>query len=102
MKRLIAFSCLALVAGVTPAWGQGQPGATGGPAPAPGPADAPAPVLALTPDCCAAPAPVVPCTPACCPAECPDDKVCGPPGRVWARADYLLWWVKGSPLPPLL
>ena len=25
-----------------------------------------------------------------------------PPGRVWADAEYLLWWTKGSPLPPLL
>lgn len=28
--------------------------------------------------------------------------VCGPPGRVWGRAEYLLWWTKGTPLPPLL
>jgi hypothetical protein len=25
-----------------------------------------------------------------------------PPGRMWASAEYLLWWTKGSPLPPLL
>ncbi len=25
-----------------------------------------------------------------------------PPGRVWVDAEYLLWWTKGSPLPPLL
>lgn len=25
-----------------------------------------------------------------------------PPGRVWGGAEYLLWWTKGSPLPPLL
>jgi putative beta barrel porin BBP7 len=37
-----------------------------------------------------------------CLPQCRDAAVCGPPGRVWARADYLLWWVKGSPLPPLL
>ena len=27
---------------------------------------------------------------------------CGPPGRFWASAEYLLWWVKGSSLPPLV
>jgi hypothetical protein len=30
------------------------------------------------------------------------DGPCGPPGRIWARVEYLLWWTKGSPLPPLL
>jgi hypothetical protein len=25
-----------------------------------------------------------------------------PPGRVWVGADFLLWWTKGVPLPPLL
>jgi hypothetical protein len=28
--------------------------------------------------------------------------VCGPPGRLWAEADFLLWWMKGTPLPPLV
>src|SRR5438067_2290525 len=27
---------------------------------------------------------------------------CGPPGRVWARAEYLLWWMKDDHIPPLL
>jgi hypothetical protein len=27
---------------------------------------------------------------------------CGPPGRAWVSADYLLWWIKGSYNPPLL
>jgi hypothetical protein len=27
---------------------------------------------------------------------------CGPDGRIWAEADYLLWWVRGAPLPPLV
>ena len=26
----------------------------------------------------------------------------GPSGVFWVRADYLLWWTKGSPLPPLV
>jgi hypothetical protein len=25
-----------------------------------------------------------------------------PSGRIWAEADYLLWWMKGASLPPLL
>jgi hypothetical protein len=27
---------------------------------------------------------------------------CGPPGRVWADFDYLLFWLKNSTLPPLV
>src|ERR1022692_2583343 len=27
---------------------------------------------------------------------------CGPDGMFWARADYLLWWTKGSRVPPLV
>jgi hypothetical protein len=27
---------------------------------------------------------------------------CGPPGRFWLGADYLLWWTSGSRLPPLI
>jgi hypothetical protein len=29
-------------------------------------------------------------------------EVCGPPGRVWVDAEYLLWWVKDARLPPLV
>jgi Putative beta barrel porin-7 (BBP7) len=29
------------------------------------------------------------------------DWACGPPGRIWVSAEYLLWWVKDSRLPPL-
>ncbi len=28
--------------------------------------------------------------------------VCSPPGRFWARADYLMWWTSGMKLPPLV
>jgi len=28
-------------------------------------------------------------------------KFCGPSGRFWADADALLWWMKGTSLPPL-
>jgi hypothetical protein len=27
---------------------------------------------------------------------------CGPPARVWARAEYLMWWTKGMDTPPLV
>jgi hypothetical protein len=27
--------------------------------------------------------------------------ICSPPGRVWLRADYLMWWTSGMRLPPL-
>lgn len=27
---------------------------------------------------------------------------CGPPARVWARAEYLMWWTKGMYTPPLV
>src|SRR5262245_62715161 len=34
---------------------------------------------------------------------CPEgEAVCGPCGRIWAEADYLLWWMKGASLPPLV
>jgi hypothetical protein len=35
------------------------------------------------------------CAP-CCPTPC------GPPGRFWIGADYLLWWTKTSPVLPLV
>ena len=28
--------------------------------------------------------------------------LCSPPGRVWLRADYLMWWTSGTTLPPLV
>jgi Putative beta barrel porin-7 (BBP7) len=34
--------------------------------------------------------------PLCC------QNVCGPPGQIWVRAEYLLWWTKSLPVPPLL
>src|SRR5262249_13371755 len=37
----------------------------------------------------------------CCEDSCCEG-VCGPPGRVWVRGEYLLWWTKSSPLPPLV
>lgn len=35
-----------------------------------------------------------------CPTLC--YPVCGPGGRVWASAEYLLWWFEGSHVPPLV
>src|SRR5262249_47573832 len=37
-----------------------------------------------------------------CGNDCCNDWVCGPPGRIWVRADYLLWWTQGMHLPPLV
>jgi hypothetical protein len=28
--------------------------------------------------------------------------ICGPEGRLWASAEYLLWWFEGSHIPPLV
>src|SRR5579871_6184734 len=41
--------------------------------------------------------------PACCKELCmPEKTVCGPEGRVWASAEYLLWWFEGNHVPPLV
>src|SRR5262249_11215773 len=37
-----------------------------------------------------------------CPAGPCGEAPCGPPGRFWAEADYLLWWMRGASLPPLV
>ncbi len=68
-----------------------------------GPSQTPAPKVSElpVPACAGQPSPCCPsefCAP--CVAGCRE--VCGPPGRFWFDADYLLWWVKGSPLPPLV
>src|SRR5437867_3994159 len=34
------------------------------------------------------------CGPAC--------QVCGPPGRCWVSAEYLMWWFKNDRIPPLV
>ncbi len=34
---------------------------------------------------------------------CIDESVvCGPEGRIWASAEYLLWWFEGNRVPPLV
>jgi hypothetical protein len=42
--------------------------------------------------------------PACVPLAADVRPVAGPPGdgRVWAEADFLLWWMRGAALPPLV
>jgi hypothetical protein len=74
----------------------------------------PAPVPAAPPPVAVAPAPMAqPVTlPSGCAADvataCGEspaagacDCLCGPPGRVWLGAEYLLWTTKGNNLPPL-
>jgi hypothetical protein len=54
---------------------------------------------------CATPG-CAPCNPGCCGTCC--DGGCGCPSgccfdnRFYASAEYLLWWIRGSPLPPLV
>ncbi len=38
-----------------------------------------------------------PCNEAIC-----EMSVCGPPGRFWIRADWMMWWTSGTHLPPLV
>lgn len=63
--------------------------------PVAGPAQAPPPSSAGYPRVTGEPC----CTPDCCVPAC---EPCGPPGRCWVRGEYLLWWLKDSPLPPLV
>jgi hypothetical protein len=44
-------------------------------------------------------------TPVCGNEECVDfcgTALCGPPGQIWLRAEYLTWWTNGTRLPPLV
>lgn len=82
------------------------------PAPAPTPAVTPATPTPATPAATPAQANAGGCPsaiaadvaaacgePAACVGAC--DCLCGPPGRFWFGADYLLWTAKGNSLPPL-
>jgi hypothetical protein len=42
--------------------------------------------------------------PSCCREMfcAPRHPVCGPEGRFWASAEYLLWWFEGNRVPPLV
>jgi hypothetical protein len=97
MKQiLLAGALLALACGVTRAQSVGssdveEEGAVAGKdnlAPAPTQPAAAAAVAGTKDPCCMANV---------CP--CP---ACGPDGRLWADVDFLLWWVKGDHLPPLI
>jgi hypothetical protein len=58
------------------------------------PAGPSAPGHIKTPDSCPGPG--------SCDLGGPGCGICGPPGRVWVSAEYLLWWIKDSHLPPLV
>jgi hypothetical protein len=45
---------------------------------------------------------VVPAEPGAGIACCNEQRPCGPPGRYWASAEYLLWWTKPDRVPPLV
>jgi len=45
---------------------------------------------------------VIPAEPGAGVACCNDQRPCGPFGRYWASAEYLLWWTKKDNLPPLV
>lgn len=48
-------------------------------------------------------APSMPCgATGCDPCQTPCCQVCGPAGRFWVNAEYLLWWTKGNNLPPIV
>ena len=62
------------------------------------PAPVAAPALTLPPSCAADVAAA--CGEAPLGGAC--DCLCGPPGRMWLGAEYLLWTAKGNNLPPLV
>src|SRR5258708_36615891 len=61
---------------------------------------APAPAPTLLSESTALPPSARPAE-AVAPCAC-DAGVCGPNGQMWAEAEYLLWWVRGTALPPLV
>ncbi|HXG11165.1 MAG TPA: BBP7 family outer membrane beta-barrel protein [Gemmataceae bacterium] len=75
--------------------------------PVPGPSSSYAPDPARIPAASPAGLPPAGRATASCEPSCGDCfgafiEPCGPPGRVWLRAEYLLWWIRDSRLPPLL
>src|SRR6516165_1338213 len=38
----------------------------------------------------------------CSTPDCGCEPPCGPPGRLWVDAEYLLWWTKSARVPPLV
>jgi hypothetical protein len=54
---------------------------------------------------CSPCSPCIPCAPCCTSGDsacCIVGERCAPSDRFWFGADYLLWWIKGSDLPPLV
>jgi hypothetical protein len=95
-RLLLAGFVVVFAGGVT--LGQTPPSPAPGPAPGPagGPAVSALPELIPQPGRCD-------CAPErCCPLESCGCPACGPDGRFWVGADYLLWRVRGDSLPPLL
>jgi hypothetical protein len=71
-----------------------------GETPAPKPAVAqPAPVLPKPPGATDRPKPAVAAAPT---VKCDFSGSCPPVPRIWGDAEYLLWWVKGAPVVPLV
>jgi len=58
------------------------------------------PAASLTSGQTVAPSDVAP--PSCLDHDCLNEDVCGPPGRFWVSAEYLLWWTKSDHAPPLV
>ncbi len=94
-------SAVAVFAGlVAGSLAYGQQPAAAPPAPAPAAAPAPAPTVPLDPGVVVSPETVMNGPGTDC--GCWDfPHVLGPRGRMWAEAEALLWWMKGSPLPIL-
>jgi hypothetical protein len=73
--------------------------ADGAPVVVPAPAAVPgAPAITLPPSCAAD---VAAACGECAPAAGACDCLCGPPGRMWLGAEYLLWTTSGNNLPAL-
>lgn len=59
--------------------------------------------VSIKPEPLVRPAPADKPLPECCPELCkPLCEVCGPPGRFWVSAEYLLWWIKTAQTPALV
>ncbi len=46
--------------------------------------------------------PHLPCEPSACEPYCRSDIGCGPASCLWLSGEYLLWWTKDAPAPPLV
>lgn len=109
MERFFAFGlalilvlCQGMAAADTP--GVGAPPVSRGPRPAVVSAVPSVVSLSASPDRTSPPSPE-PGIVGAGDSDCRDCFVCvepcGPPGRFWVQAEYLLWWLKDNPVPPL-